>query len=77
MGKGTRPSPTTDYSSIRPGNYATAHRVIFGFENEKLDLSFDSYNMYPFAGGILDAAVYLHNKSPGFYTIEQAFGLKD
>ena len=77
LGKGTRPSPTIDYSSIRTGNYATTHRVIFGFDNEKLELSFDGYNMYPFAGGILDAAVYLHNKSPGFYTIEQAFGLKD
>jgi 4-hydroxy-tetrahydrodipicolinate reductase len=77
LGKGTRSSATIDYSSIRTGNYATSHRVIFGFDNEKLELSFDGYNMYPFAGGILDAVVYLHNKNLGFYTIEQAFGLKD
>jgi dihydrodipicolinate reductase len=31
--------------------------------------------MYPFAGGMIEAAVFLHDKKPGFYTIEQAFGL--
>jgi len=77
LGKEIRPSPTIDYTSIRTGNYATTHRVIFGFDNEKLELSFDGYNMYPFAGGILDAVVYLHDKSPDFYTIEQVFKLKD
>lgn len=74
-GKGTRPAHTIDYSSIRTGNYPTTHKVIFSLENEKLELSFDGYNMYPFAGGMIEAAVFLHDKKPGFYTIEQAFGL--
>jgi len=75
-GKGIRPSQTIDYTSIRSGSYPTTHSVIFGFENERLELSFDGYNMFPFAAGIIEAAVFIHDKNPGLYTIEQVFGLK-
>lgn len=75
-GKGTRPSHTIDYSSIRTGNFPGTHRVIFGFENEKLELSLDGYNMIPYAGGMIEAAVFIHDKKPGLYTIEQALGVE-
>ena len=71
-GKGGRPFGTIDYSSIRTGNFATSHKVIFGLENERLELSMDGYNMFPYAAGMIEAALFLYDKEPGIYTIEQA-----
>jgi 4-hydroxy-tetrahydrodipicolinate reductase len=73
-GKGSRPSHTIDYTSIRTGNFSTSNKVIFGFENEKLELSIDGYNMLPYAAGMIEAAEFIQSQKPGFYTIEQAFG---
>ena len=71
-GKGSRLPGTIDYTSIRTGNFPTSHKVIFGFENEKLELIIDGYNMLPYAEGMIDAAWFLYDKKPGLYTIEQA-----
>ena len=71
-GKGARPPGTIDYTSIRTGNFPTSHKVIFGFENEKLELTLDGYNMLPYAEGMIEAAWFLYDKKPGIYTIEQA-----
>ena len=71
-GKGARPPGTIDYTSIRTGNFPTSHKVIFGFENEKLELTIDGYNMLPYAAGMIEAACFLYDKKPGLYTIEQA-----
>jgi 4-hydroxy-tetrahydrodipicolinate reductase len=69
--KGDRPPNTIDYTSIRTGNFSTSHKVIFGFENEKLELTIDGYNMSPYAAGMIEAVGYLFEKKPGFYKIEQ------
>lgn len=69
--KGVRLPNTIDYTSIRTGDFSTSHKVIFGFENEKLELTIDGYNMLPYAAGMIEAAGYIFDKKPGFYTIEQ------
>jgi 4-hydroxy-tetrahydrodipicolinate reductase len=71
-GKGVRPPGIIDYTSIRTGNFPASHKVIFGFENEKLELTIDGYNMLPYAKGMIEAAMFLYGKKPGLYTIEQA-----
>jgi len=73
-GKGIRPSQSICFSSIRSGGFPTSHKIIFGFQNEKIELQLDGYNMHPYANGIIDAAIFLSDKKPGFYTIEQVFG---
>ena len=72
-GKGIRPSQSICFSSIRSGGFPSSHKVIFGFQNEKIELQLDGYNMHAYANGIIDAAIFLSNKKPGFYTIEQVF----
>jgi 4-hydroxy-tetrahydrodipicolinate reductase len=72
-GKGIRPSQSICFSSIRSGGFPTSHKIIFGFQNEKIELQLDGYNMYAYAEGIIDAVIFLSNKKPGFYTIEQVF----
>jgi len=73
-GKGIRPSQSICFSSIRSGGFPSSHKIIFGFQNEKIELQLDGYNMHTYADGIIDAAIFLSNKKPGFYTIEQVFG---
>jgi 4-hydroxy-tetrahydrodipicolinate reductase len=72
-GKGIRPAQSICFHSIRSGNYPTSHKVIFGHQNEKIELAFDGYNMIPFAEGIVDAVKFLYNKKPGLYKIENVF----
>jgi len=72
-GKGIRPSQSICFSSVRSGGFPSSHKIIFGFQNEKIELQLDGYNMHPYANGIIDAAMFLSNKKPGFYTIEQVF----
>ena len=72
-GKGIRPAQSICFHSIRSGNYPSSHKVIFGHQNEKIELAFDGYNMIPFAEGIVDAAEFLYNKKPGVYTMEDVF----
>lgn len=70
-GKGIRPSQSICFSSIRSGGFPSSHKIIFGFQNEKIELQLDGYNMHPYANGIIDAAIFLSDKKPGFYTIDQ------
>ena len=72
-GKGIRSSRSICFSSIRSGGFPSSHKVIFGFQNEKIELQLDGYNMHSYANGIVEAAIFLSNKKPGFYTIEQVF----
>jgi len=73
-GKGIRPSQSICFSSIRSGGFPSSHKIIFGFQNEKIEIQLDGYNMHPYANGIIDAAIFLSDKKPGFYVIEQVFG---
>jgi len=70
-GKGIRPSQSICFSSIRSGGFPSSHKIIFGFQNEKIELQLDGYNMHPYANGIIDAAIFLSNKKPGFYSFDQ------
>jgi len=72
-GKEIRPSQSICFSSIRSGGFPSSHKIIFGFQNEKIELQLDGYNMHSYADGIIDAALFLSNKKPGFYTIEEVF----
>lgn len=72
-GKGVRPAQSICFHSVRTGNYPTSHKVIFGFQNEKIELHYDGYNMHSAAEGIVDAVLFIYDKEPGFYTIEQVF----
>jgi len=72
-GKGIRPFQSICFSSIRSGGFPTSHKIIFGFQNEKIELQLDGYNMHAYAEGIIDTAIFLSDKKPGFYTIKRVF----
>jgi len=70
-GKGMRSPHTIHFSSIRSGEIPSSHQVIFGFENERLELTHHAYNMNPFAEGMIESAIFINDKGPGCYDLNQ------
>jgi 4-hydroxy-tetrahydrodipicolinate reductase len=72
-GLGTRTPHAIQFSSIRSGGVPSTHKVIFGFANERLELSHQVYTRDAFAGGLIEAALFISSKRRGFHTLEAAF----
>lgn len=70
-GKGIRSPHTIHFSSIRSGEIPSSHKVIFGFENERLELTHHAYNMNTFSEGMIESAIFINNKDPGCYDLNQ------
>ncbi len=74
-GAAPREKGTIGYHSLRAGNIPSSHTVYFGCMGERLEITHHSYNWECFARGACDCAVYLADKGPGFYTIQDVLGL--
>jgi len=71
-------NPTTTaipIHSIRAGNTPSTHRVIFGCMGEKLEISHDAYDWRCYAEGACAAALYMTNRPPGLYSMEDVIQL--
>jgi dihydrodipicolinate reductase len=49
------------------------NKVIFGLENERLELTAHVYNMDTYAGGMIEAGLFLSGKDPGLYALTDVF----
>ena len=58
----------------RLGNVVGEHSVIYSNELEAIELKHTAYTKTNFAKGALDAAVWLMDKEPGYYTMEDLYG---
>ncbi len=56
--------------AVRGGNIAGDHTVIFAGTDEIIELRHTANSKEIFGIGALKAAVFLHDKSPGFYTMQ-------
>lgn len=74
-GMGIRKSNSIAFNSIRSGGLPGAVKVIFGFENERLELAAHVYNMDTYADGMIEAGLFLVRKKPGLYSLKEAFNL--
>jgi 4-hydroxy-tetrahydrodipicolinate reductase len=74
VGNSARSPHTVQFSSIRSGGIPSSHQVIFGFQNERLELTHHAYNMDAFADGMIAAALFISDKDSGCYDLEEAFG---
>ena len=63
------------YHSIRSGNIASTHTVIFGLEGERIELTHHAYDYTTFAKGALDGILFLLDKPPGRYSSQEILGL--
>lgn len=60
--------------AVRGGNIAGEHTVIFAGNDEIIELRHSANSKEIFGVGALKAAVFMHNKAPGFYTMRDMFG---
>lgn len=63
--------PSQHVNSIRVGGIVGRHEVIFGLPYQTIRITHESINRAAFGTGAVFAGKWLHNKSAGFYTMEQ------
>jgi 4-hydroxy-tetrahydrodipicolinate reductase len=72
---GARPAGAIGVQSLRAGDSAGDHSVLFAGEGERLELVHRSQTRDHFARGAVRAAAWLAGRPPGLYRIEQVLGL--
>jgi len=74
---GARKPGAIGFASLRGGNVAGEHSVIFAGADERIELSHKATDRMIFARGALKAALWTRGKSPGLYGMLDVLGLKD
>ena len=75
-GDGSRAGGEIVYHSVRSGDIASTHTVIFGMEGERIELTHHAYDYSTFAKGALDGILYLLNQPPGMYDSNRILGIE-
>ncbi len=73
---GARKPGTIGFASLRGGNVAGEHSVIFAGADERVELTHKATDRMIFARGALKAAAWVHGKPPGLYSMLDVLGLK-
>jgi 4-hydroxy-tetrahydrodipicolinate reductase len=63
------------YSSLRGGSVAGDHMVVFAGEGERVELGHRAESRAIFAKGAVEAAIWLHSRKPGRYSMRDVLGL--
>jgi 4-hydroxy-tetrahydrodipicolinate reductase len=74
---GARNRGAIGFASLRGGNVAGEHSVIFAGADERIELTHKATDRMIFARGALKAAKWVHGKPPGLYSMLDVLGLKD
>ncbi len=72
---GPRPADEIGYHAIRVGDNPGEHSIIFATLGETVELRVAASNRDAYALGALAAAKFLHDKSPGLYSMNDVLGL--
>jgi 4-hydroxy-tetrahydrodipicolinate reductase len=75
QGEGARIPGTIGYHSIRAGDISSSHKVLFGLQGERLEITHHAHNFECFAQGACEAASFLCGKKPGLYTVKDVLNL--
>ena len=71
---GPRPSQAIGFSSIRAGSIVGQHTVLFGADEEQIELTHKAIDRAVFARGALRAARWLASRSAGLYFMSDMLG---
>ncbi len=74
---GARKAGSIGFASLRGGNVAGDHSVIFAGGDERIELTHKATDRMIFARGALKAAHWTRGKPPGLYSMLDVLGLKD
>lgn len=72
---GPRRSGDIGFATLRGGNVAGEHTVIFAGESERIELTHKANDRVIFARGALTAALWLAGKPAGLYSMKDVLGL--
>jgi 4-hydroxy-tetrahydrodipicolinate reductase len=73
---GARKTGTIGFASLRGGNVAGEHSVIFAGADERVELTHKATDRMIFARGALKAATWARGRAPGLYSMLDVLGLK-
>lgn len=73
---GVRSRETIGFETIRGGDIIGDHTVLFAGEGERIEITHKATDRMTFARGAVRAALWLQDKSPGYYTMSDVIGLK-
>lgn len=66
----TRSGETIAFHTIRAGDIVGEHKVLFVLDGEQIEISHKVSSRLVFARGALAAAMWLHQKPPGLYSMD-------
>ncbi len=73
---GARPGRQIGMHSLRGGDVVGDHTVMFAAEGERVELTHKASSRMTFASGALQAALWLGDKSPGLFDMQDVLGLR-
>lgn len=73
---GERDPKTIGFSVIRAGDIVGEHTVMFADEGERVEITHNATSRMTFAKGAMRAAIWLMDKTPGIYDMQDVLGLK-
>jgi len=73
---GARTDEEIGMHSLRGGDVVGDHTVVFATNGERLELTHKASSRETFAGGALRAAVWVRNRPPGLYNMQDVLGLR-
>jgi len=62
--------------TLRGGDVVGDHTVMFAADGERVELTHKASSRMTFASGALQAALWLKNKGPGLYDMQDVLGLE-
>lgn len=72
---GPRKRGNIGFAALRGGDIVGDHTVIFAAEGERIELTHRASNRLIYARGALRAAVWAHQRNPGYYTMADVLEL--
>lgn len=72
---GERPRKEIGMQTIRAGDIAGDHTILFGGLGERVEITHRAHNRDPFARGALRAAEWVIHQKPGLYSMADVLGL--
>jgi 4-hydroxy-tetrahydrodipicolinate reductase len=72
---GERSAQTIGFATVRGGDIVGDHTALFADLGERLEITHKASSRNTFAQGAMRAALWLQNKQPGLYSMQQVLGL--
>ncbi|MBM3572468.1 MAG: 4-hydroxy-tetrahydrodipicolinate reductase [Alphaproteobacteria bacterium] len=72
---GARPRGAIGFATLRGGDVVGDHTVVFAGEGERIELTHKAASRVIYARGAVRAALWLHGRAPGLYSMKDVLGL--